>query len=464
MKKDRNLQHDSLDFGNGNIPKLFRSLFFPTLIGMVFNALLTIIDGVFVGQGVGANGIAAVNIVAPLFMVVTGIGLMFGIGASVIASIRLANNDIKAANIISTQAFLVGTIIILLISLPCLFFPVRVVTMLGSSQLLQGEAVNYLLWLLPGMVFLLIECIGLMLIRLDGSPKYAMMCNVVSAVFNIVLDYILVFPMRMGVTGAAIATSVSCALGGIMVLAYFTRYSSTLKFYRLKLSTTSLLLMVRNTGYMAKIGFATFLTELAMSVMMLTGNHVFIHALGENGVAAFSIACYLFPIIFSISNAVAQSVQPIISYNFGVGNMERVSKSLRTALVAALICGMTVTALVAGGARIIVSLFLSPDSGAYAIACNGLPEYALCGIFFALNIAFIGYYQSLEKSYRATVFTLLRGIVFIVPMFLYLPHILGVPGMWFAIPASELLTTVVIVTDFAIARRSGYKNPDASKL
>lgn len=288
--------------------------------------------------------------------------------------------------------------------------------MSGSSDALMEEATGYLLWLLPGMAFLLIECVGLMLIRLDGSPRYAMMCNVTAAVFNIVLDYILVFPMGLGVKGAAMATSVSCMLGGVMVLAYFARYSTTLKFYRLKLSVTSLLLTVRNTGYMAKIGFATLLTELAMSVMMLTGNHVFIHALGENGVAAFSIACYLFPIMFSISNAVAQSVQPIISYNYGAGDMSRVSKSLHTSLVAALICGTAVTVSVAAGTRLIVTLFLSPESGAFDIACAGLPKYALCGLFFALNIAFIGYYQSLEKSVRATVFTLLMGIVFIVPL------------------------------------------------
>lgn len=453
MKKDRNLQRDSLDFGNGNIPKLFRALFFPTLVGMVFNALLTIIDGVFVGQGVGANGIAAVNIVAPLFMVVTGIGLMLGIGASVIASIRLANREVKAANIIGTQAFVVGAAIVAALSLVCLSAPDVVVRALGSSEALRAEAAGYLLWLLPGMIFLLIQCVGLMLIRLDGSPRYAMMCNVTAAVFNIGLDYLLVFPMDMGVAGAALATSVSCALGGIMVLVYFARYSSTLKFYRLKLSVTSLLLTLRNTGYMAKIGFATLLTELAMSVMMLTGNHVFIHALGEDGVAAFSIACYLFPIMFSISNAVAQSVQPIISYNFGAGDMGRVAKSLRVALVAALVCGAVVTVSVAAGARPIVAMFLPSGPGAFEIACAGLPKYALCGIFFALNIAFIGYYQSLEKSLRATLFTLMRGVVFIVPMFLYLPHLLGVPGMWFAIPASEMLTTAVIVADFMLTRR-----------
>lgn len=374
MNKSRKLDQESLDFGRENISKLFGQLFFPTLVGMVFNALLTIIDGVFVGQGVGANGIAAVNIVAPLFMVVTGLGLMFGIGASVIASIRLANNEIKAANIISTQAMMVGIIVVMLISIPCLVNPYWVVKVLGSSEVLDPLATDYLLWLLPGMSFLLIECVGMMLIRLDGSPRYAMWCNVVAASFNIVLDYVLVFPLGMGVAGAAIATSASCAVGGMMVLVYFARYSNTLKYYRLKVSVTSALLTMRNTWYMAKIGFATFLTEIAMSVMMLTGNYVFMNSLGENGVAAFSIACYLFPVIFSMSNAVAQSAQPIISYNYGAGYMERVSQALRTSVLAAVISGVSVTAVVASGARWIASMFLSPDSAAFAIACDGLPK------------------------------------------------------------------------------------------
>lgn len=323
---------------------------------------------------------------------------MFGIGSSVIASIKLASNEVKAANIISTHAFLVGITLVILISLPCLLFPDSVVSLLGSSELLKPYAIDYLQWLVPGMLFLLIECVGMMLIRLDGSPRYAMWCNVVAASFNIVLDYVLVFPMQMGVAGAAIATSVSCALGGLMVLVYFYKYSYTLKFYRLKTTLTSLLLTLRNTGYMVKIGFATFHTEIAMSVMMLTGNYVFIGSLGENGVAAFSITCYLFPVIFSINNAVAQSAQPIISYNYGAGNSRRVSKSLHTSLIAAFACGVTVSFLVAFATRPIVNMFLSSDSDAFRIACEGLPLFALCGVFFALNIAFIGYYQSLEKQ------------------------------------------------------------------
>lgn len=106
------------------------------------------------------------------------------------------------------------------------------------------------------------------------------------------------------------------------------------------------------------------------------------------------------------------------------------------------------------GAKGIVTCFLAPGSEAYSLACAGLPKYALCGLFFALNIAFIGYYQSLEKAWRATVFTLLRGVVFVVPMFIILPHIIGVAGMWLAIPASELLTMMVIIADFAFCHRA----------
>ncbi len=453
MKRERNLQRDSIDFGKEKISRLFRQLFFPTLVGMIFNALLTLIDGVFVGQGVGSDGIAAVNIIAPVYMIVTGIGLMLGIGSSVVASIQLSKNNNKAANIIMTQAFSVGSLLVGLFALFGMLFPAHIARFLGSSDQLMPHAIDYLFWLLPGTIFLLFECIGMMLIRLDGSPKYAMMCNVVAAVVNIGLDYLFIFPLGMGVKGAAIATTLAMGAGGIMALAYFLSCSTTLEFYRIKLTVTSLLLTCRNLGYMAKIGFAAFLTEIAISVTMFTGNYVFMDYLGEAGVAAFSIACYLFPVLFSLSNAIAQSAQPIISYNYGLGCTSRVSKALRVSLYAAIVCGCLATALVAGGARYICMLFLSPEVEAFRIAVAGLPKFAYCGIFFAINIAFIGYYQSLEKAYRAAIFTMLRGIILIVPMFLCLPQALGISGLWYAVPAAELITSIIIAVDYMISRQ-----------
>ncbi len=452
--KDGDLGRDKIDFGNGKISKVFLALFFPTLVGMIFNSALTIIDGVFVGQGVNADGIASVNIVAPLFMVATGIGLMFGIGSSVIASIRLSEDNVKAARIILTQAFIVGLLIISLIIIGCTCFSENVLQLLGCSDRLLPYATDYLLWLQPGLFFLFIQCVGMMLIRLDGSPKYAMWVQIIAAVINIVLDWYMIFPLGWGVMGAALATSIACTIGGLLVLSYFIWFHDRLRFYRLKMSVTSLLLTVRNARYMMKIGSATFITELAMSVMMLTGNYMFMSMLNEEGVAAYAIACYLFPLVFSISNAVAQSAQPIISYNYGAHNAWRVSRALRVSLYTAMICGTIVASGLWTADHIIVSMFLRPDEAAYPLAINGLPLFSTCAVFFAINIAFIGYYQSIERVVASTFYTLLRGVILLVPCFIILPRIIGVAGLWLSIPMAEMLTSMIIGINYIRLRIS----------
>ena len=161
---------------------------------------------------------------------------------------------------------------------------------------------------------------------------------------------------------------------------------------------------------------------------------------------------YLFPLVFSINNSVAQSAQPIISFNYGAHNPGRVGAALKMSVSTALICGCSAAILVAPGAGLITRSFLSPDEPAYTLAVKGLPLFALSSPFFALNIAFIGYYQSIEKALAPTVYTLLRGVIFLVPCFLLLPRLLGGTGLWLAIPAAELLTFAVIATRYIISR------------
>ncbi|MDE6403986.1 MAG: polysaccharide biosynthesis C-terminal domain-containing protein, partial [Muribaculaceae bacterium] len=398
------------------------------------------IDGIFVGRGVGPDGIAAVNIIAPLFMITTGIALMFGIGSSVSAGIAIASKDGARANRIVSSAFLFSSVLIAVIVAVCFMFSDGVARLLGCSDLLMDKATDYLLYLLIGLLPLMWQSIGMMVIRLDGSPKYAMMCNVIPALLNIVLDWWFVFPLGMGVKGAALATSIACITGGLMAVSYFG-FS-----YHLKLTTrlSGFWRMVRNQMV---IGSSAFITEIAMSVMMFTGNIVFMRSWGENGVAAYSIACYLFPLIFMISNAVAQSAQPIISVNYGAGQSRRVTQALRVSLSVAAVCGIISTVGIGFGARLIVGLFIPVSSQAGVLAVDGLPIYAVAATLFALNIAFIGYYQSVEKSFVALMLTLMRGIIFLVPLFFVLPAVFPTWGMWGAIPASELLTlTVTLIT------------------
>ena len=446
------MERDKLDFGDGKIRQLFTAMFFPTLIGMVFNSALNICDGMFVGHGVGSNALAAINIVAPLFLICTGIGLMFGIGASVIGGIRLAEGNVKSARIVMTQAYIAGAIIFGIVIIGSLLFTRPLLYMLGCSPVLEELATDYLLWLLPGLIFFYLQCAGMMLIRLDGSPRYAMCVQIVAAVLNIFLDWYMVFPLGMGIKGASMATSISCIVAGIMVVAYFIFFSDKLKFYRLRLSGKSLRLSVRNIGYMAKIGLATFIAELAIGVMMVTGNYMFLAYLSEPGVAAFSAGCYLFPLIFSISNAVAQSAQPIISYNYGAGQGLRVSRTLRVALVTAIVCGVVIADGMWLGSGILAGIFIDSADAAYDIATAGLPLLGLCALPFALNITFIGYYQSCEQAVRSIVYMLLRGIVFMLPGFVLLPRLFGVVGLWLAIPVSEMLALAIIVPVYLLRK------------
>lgn len=427
-----------LDYAAGKISTLFYKMFFPTLLGLIFNALITIVDGIFVGQGVGPDGIAAVNIIAPLFMIVTGTGLMLGIGSSVIAGIALAHNEPRRASVGMTQATLLSVILVSALIVMLIFFREPVALMLGSSDQLLPGALDYLTWLLPGLFFLVVECIGMMVIRLDGSPKYAMYCNIIPAVINIVLDYYLVFPCAMGVKGAAIATSFSTMIGGLMVIVYFFRFSYVIRYL------WSLRSFWRNIWHQIRIGSSAFITEIAMSVMMLTGNYVFMKYYGDSGVAAFSIACYLFPLMFMMSNAVAQSAQPIISFNYGAGLTSRVRAAFRLSLKVAVVCGLLAFLTIAFGAKWVVTLFISPECEAGVLATAGLPVYSVCAVFFAANISFIGFYQSIEKALSAMIFTLMRGVIVLVPMFWLLPAIFPGWGVWAAIPASEVVTFIVI--------------------
>lgn len=444
------MNRDQLDFGSGEISRLFRIIFFPTLVGMVSMTLLNICDGMFVGHGVGSDGLAAINIVAPLFLICTGIGLMFGIGASVIGGIRLAENNIKAARIIMTQAYWAGAVVFGLITAVVYLWTDNVLYLFGCSPRLLPLAEDYLVWIMPGLCFLFLQCAGMMLIRLDGSPRYAMAVQIVSAAVNIFLDWLMVFPLGMGIKGASVATSISCVVSGSMVVAYFIRFSANLKFYRLKWSGKSLRLTLRNIGYMSRIGFATLLSEVAMGVMMVAGNFSFMHLLGEEGVAAFGVGCYLFPVMFSISNAVAQSAQPIISFNYGIKQIGRINKALRVSLSAAIGCGMLIAIGLWIGAPLLTQVFLPESEPAFAIAAHGLPLLGTCAVCFAVNITFIGYYQSLDRAALPTLYTLLRGMIFVVPGFFILPTLMGTNGLWLAIPAAELLTMVIIICVYAL--------------
>lgn len=439
------MQRDSIDLGTVKIPRLFRLYLIPTLLGMLSLCAVTATDGIFVGRGVGSDALAAVNICIAPTMVMMGISLMLGVGSSVVSSIHLASGNVKAARLNVTQALATATLIVII------FLGLTLISIdttghaLGSSDTLMPLVRDYMPWIFVCCLFQSWCGIGLFVVRLDGSPKYAMWCNVLPGLLNVVLDYIFIFPLQMGIKGAAIATCISCAVGGVMVMGYLLFFARTLRLIKIKMSSKSFRLTLRNIGYQCKIGISALLGEATMGVLMLMGNLMFMKYIGNDGVGAFSIACYYCPFVFMIGNAIAQSAQPIISYNYGKGSKSRVIATEKLAILAALGCGLAITAAFIFTPSAMVHLFLDPDLAAAKIAVKGFPIFSVAFIAFIFNLTAIGYFQSVEKVTPSIVFALLRGLIFLVPAFILLPTILNATGIWLALGISEILTALSIV-------------------
>lgn len=434
-----------IDFETGDVPALFRKLFFPTLLGMLSVSAVTTIDGIFVGHGVGGDGIAAVNICIPLLMILTGVGLMGGMGASVIAAIHLAKGRRRMTRATITHALLAATLVTVATTALILIFPKPIAHMLGAADHLLPMAVDYLTWFAPSLIFELWIAISMFALRLDGAPNLAMWCSIVAAAANVVLDWLFIFPFDWGVMGAALATTLSTMAGAGVALVYLLFHARDVRLARPMLSAKGIRFFFRSVGLQCRIGSSAMLGEATMAVLMFVGNHVFMRFLGDDGVGAFGVACYYLPFVFMVGNAVAQSAQPIVSCNFGIGAWTRVRAALRVSMEAALLCGAISAIAFVALPKPLVGLFLSLESPAASIATGGFPWMGVGFVFFVANLAVIGLCQSVERVRPATIFALARGCVFLIPCFLILPAALGTKGIWLALPCSEILTSAAIL-------------------
>lgn len=436
---------NQLDFRSERVSTLFRKMFVPTLFGMLAMSAVTMIDGIFVGHGVGSDGIAAVNICVPLLMFIQGIGLMAGAGCSVMASISLSQGRQHEARAFVTSAMLFITLLVTAILTVIFAAPDSVSFLLGSSEHLLPLVKDYLLWFAPSLLFNVWLAVALFVVRLDGAPRLAMWCNVLNAVINAVLDWLFIFPLGWGVKGAALATSIACFVGAAVAVYYLIFDAKDVRLYLPNVTWRRIKIWGRHVAEQCKIGFSALLGEVAMALMFFVGNHVFMHYLGDNGVGAFGISCYYLPFVFMMGNAAAQSAQPIISFNFGLGDFARARQTRSIALLAAVACGALTTLFFVFAPKWLIMLFLPIGTPTAALAIYGFPLYAVAFVPMVVNLVVIGYYQSIERVRPAIFYSLLRAVVFLVPCFLLLPQALDVAGIWLALPLSELLTTTTIL-------------------
>ncbi|WP_099191381.1 MATE family efflux transporter [Tepidibacter mesophilus] len=435
--------------GTENIGKLLIEFSFPAIIGMLINILYNIVDRIFIGKGVGAIAISAVGLTLPFSTIIMAFGMLAGIGGSALISIRLGEGKHDEAEKILGNTFILLSIISVLVTVVGIGFLDSLLRLFGASDLTFNYAKEYIFIILAGAVF---NAVGFGLnasIRSDGSPKTAMMTNLIGAITNIILDYVFIMKMGMGIKGAAIATVIGQTLNTIWVLRYFMFNNNS----SMKLKVKNMKLDINIVKGIFAIGMSPFLIQIAASVVNVLANNTLKTNGGDYAIGAMSILISITMIFLMPVFGITQGAQPILGYNYGAVKIDRVKKSLILAISAASALCITGFVFVEFFPSFMISIF-SDDENILKIGTNGLRIF-LCMIpVIGFQIVTSNFFQAIGKAKISIVLSLSRQVLILIPMLILLPKLYGLKGVWIAYPISDfsssLITLVFLIKEWKI--------------
>lgn len=408
----------------------------PSALAMFISSLYTVIDGIFVGQGVGDSALAAVNIVLPFTVMLFGLASMFAIGGGALVSKNIGANNVEKAVNIFRQVFKALLIFSLIISIVCVVFTSQIVTVLGATEVLKPLAVDYLRFY---AIFCIPNLIGIVLnsfVRNDGRPKLAMVSTISGAITNIILDYIFIFNLGMGIKGAAIATGLGQIITVSILIPHFIMKKGFLSFGNVKVS-------FKTVREFCTIGFPSFFAQGSYSIIVLLHNIALVKYVGEVGISAYSILNYLTTNIYMVLYGITLGVQPLVSYNYGKKDGEKMLgffkiTSISNILITAL---FVVISFVFG--PVLISIFTS-DGQIAELAYNALKIACLSYFAVGLNLNNLVYYQAIEIPKYSNLSCILRSVVYLPICLFVLGRFFGVNGIWISAIISETLTFITI--------------------
>ena len=431
--------------GTAPIGRLLLSFSVPAIIGMFVNAIYNIVDRIYIGQGVDPLGIAGVGLVMPIMMIIQSVSMLVGIGANSLFSIRLGEGRSDEVEKIMGNAFTLLFLLPGICIIVCLTFmePILRNVMKASGDVYEYAA-SYLRIILYGAIFAAMSPGLTHFIRSDGHPKTSMLVQIVGAVMNIILDPIFIFVFGLGVAGAAWATIISQFVSFVFVLGYFSS-----RWTRLRFRVKYMKLDARLVGSILAIGFAPFILQFAMSLVGILQNATILKYGGDEALTAMTIFFSVMIVVIMPLMGIGQGAQPIIGYNYGAKQYDRVRKCFKLALIAntgVLCAGFIVMQLAPG---FCFSLF-SKDTG--SLRELGITTIRICTSMFPfIAIQMIGgqFFQAIGKPIQASILSLSRKILFAIPAILFLPVLFGalglrqIYGVYCAFPLSDVCSSIV---------------------
>lgn len=437
MEKEENI------LGYEKIGKLIRKFSIPCIISLVVNSLYNIVDQIFIGWGVGYIGNGATNVVFPITMLCLAFALMFGDGSSAYLSLKLGEKNKKEASKGVVNGILISIIVSILLCVIIIGFLPQILNLFGCTDALREDAMGYGFFVALGLPFMMIGTTLNSIIRADGSPKYAMTSMVIGAILNVILDPIFIFVFKMGVEGAAIATSISQFVTFAMNVAYLRKLKT------IKITRDDIKLKPSIVGRVSMLGISSFITQMSIVLVMAFENNL----LGKYGaesefgseipITVLGIVMKISQILNSIIIGIASGAQPIFGYNYGAQNYDRVRKTLKYVLGLSLIVSTIAFLLFQLIPDKLILIFGSGNELYIEFACYAFRTYLMLCICNGIQIPAGIFFQAIGKGVKSAIISLSRQIVFLIPAMVVFGATFGIHGILYAGPFADGLAFII---------------------
>ena len=424
------------EFIQKQVKELFFHYLIPAICGTMVTSIYVLADTIIIGKRLGATALAALNIALPIYNIFFGFGLLFGVGGSVLMSIARGKGRHEEGNSFFSLSLLMNLATWLICMVICVLFMEDIAIMLGGTSETMPYIMEYIPYLIWGMGVFFFSSFLQTFIRNDGAPKLSMNGVIAGGVTNIILDYIFVYPLNMGMKGAALATVIGSSLTVLILCTHFFSPKNQLKFTLKNFSPVFLVRILSN-------GFPSFVIEIAAGFTIFVFNLQLLRYLGNTGVSVYGIISNTAIVVISLCKGIEQAAQPILSINHGAGLKNRIAKvqslSIKTSLI---ICAVPVLlGLIVP--NLFTYIFLTPSEEILTLAAPAVRIYFTGFLFLGVNMVFICYFQSVAKALHSLILCLLRGCILVVAFVYLLPPFLGSSGIWMAYPAAELATMII---------------------
>ncbi|KJJ75592.1 MATE family efflux transporter [Clostridium sp. FS41] len=402
----------------------------PTTIMMVVMSLYTIVDGVFVSRYVSTNALSSINIVYPVINIVLGISVMLSTGSSAIVAKKMGEGRPDSARQTFTTIILLNIGLGLVIALFGNLAAVPLSRLLGASELLLEDCVTYLRWQLAFAPALMLQILFQMYFVTEGRPGIGLFLTLLAGVSNALLDYLLIVPLGLGIAGAAIATVTGYMIPAVIGLLYFACSRRSLWLVRPRMERGELKDTCIN-------GSSEMVTNLSSGIITFLFNLAMMHFAGEDGVAAITIIQYSQFLLNALFMGFSQGVSPVISFNYGSKNHNQLKQVFRTSLIFTAVTSLATFLLAQITGSLVVGVFARPGTAVYTLARHGFTIFAFSFLFSGLTIFASALFTALSDGRISAVISFVRTFGLIITSLLVLPFLIGIDGVWLAIPIAE---------------------------